>query len=120
MAKDVTPTSTTTYSSGVQNTIASGTKIVGTISTESEFRLDGEVNGDITSQSKVIIGQTGIVKGNIFCATAEIYGVVVGNITTSGLLSLRSTANVKGDINIKTLSIEPDARFEGSCSMNKG
>ncbi len=116
MAKDIIPNS----SGYIQNTIAAGTKIAGTITTDNDFRLDGEVRGDITSQNKIVVGPTGIVRGNLFCGSAEIMGVVEGNITTSGLLTLKSTAKVKGDLNIKTLCIEPDAMFEGSCSMNRG
>lgn len=117
MAKDMIPNTGGSY---IQNMIAAGTKIAGTITTDSDFRLDGEVRGDITSQNKIIIGPSGVVRGNLFCGSAEIMGTVEGNITTSGLLTLKSTAKVKGDLNIKTLCIEPDAQFEGSCSMNRG
>ncbi|MDO4190860.1 MAG: polymer-forming cytoskeletal protein, partial [Bacteroidales bacterium] len=91
MAKEFTPTTGT-----IQNTISAGTKIAGTIVADSDFHLDGEVKGDITCKAKIIIGQSGVVRGNLFCLNAEIYGVVEGNITTNGLLTLRSSARVKG------------------------
>ena len=59
----------------------------------------------------------GFVKGNVVCQNANIIGRVDGNISVKELLSLNSTANVKGDILINMLSIEPGATFSGTCRM---
>ena len=59
---------------GIINIIAAGTKIVGKVSVESDFRLDGEVEGDIFGKSKVVIGEKGNLKGSLTCANAEIIG----------------------------------------------
>ena len=40
-----------------------------------------------------------------------------GNLTVKELLCLHATAVVKGDIVINKLSIEPGAKFEGTCKM---
>ena len=106
-------------SGGIINIIAAGTKIVGKVSVESDFRLDGEVEGDIFGKSKVVIGEKGNLKGSLTCANAEIVGKVTGNIMTSHSLTLRSTAELKGDGKIKSLSVEPNAIFNGTCSMRE-
>ncbi|MGC3978001.1 MAG: polymer-forming cytoskeletal protein [Paludibacteraceae bacterium] len=99
------------------NVITSGTKIVGKINSDSDFRLDGEIEGDIICTGKVVIGQRGILKGSITCVCAEVMGVVVGNIKVGDTLTLRSSASVTGDVSIKSLMVEPNAVFNGSCSM---
>ncbi len=102
---------------GSINTISNGTVINGNISANGDFRMDGSLQGNITLNGKLVIGETGTINGNIICQNAYITGKVVGNITVQELLELQSTANVKGDIIINKLSIAPGAIFSGTCRM---
>lgn len=99
------------------NTISKGTTIKGGISAVGDFRLDGLLEGNITLNGKLVVGESGYIKGNVVCQNANIIGTVEGNISVKELLSLNSTARVKGDILINRLSIEPGATFSGSCRM---
>ncbi len=108
----------TSYNSGVMyNALTNGSKIVGKIFADSDFRIDGEVEGDISCNGKLIIGQNGVLRGTINCVNAEIVGAVDGNISVTDTLTLRSTAQIKGDVKTKILVVEPNAVFNGSCSM---
>lgn len=99
------------------NIITKGTTIKGDITATGDFRLDGTLEGSIQSNGKIVIGDTGVVNGNILCLNANIIGTVNGNLSVKELLSLHSTARVKGDILINKLSIEPGAVFTGKCCM---
>lgn len=99
------------------NTLSKGTVIKGSVSAVGDFRMDGTLEGNITLNGKLVVGETGVIKGNIVCQNANIIGHVNGNISVKELLSLSSTANVKGDILINRLSIEPGATFSGTCRM---
>ncbi|MDR1792772.1 MAG: polymer-forming cytoskeletal protein [Bacteroidales bacterium] len=99
------------------NIIGETTEIEGNIVTSGDMRIDGKLKGDFTSSQKLVVSQTGCIKGNINCNDCDISGKVQGNITTSGLLILRSTATVLGDITIFKLAIEPDGQFSGVCKM---
>jgi len=101
------------------NIVTYGTRIVGKIAAESDFRLDGEVEGDIICKGKIVIGQRGILKGSITCVNAEIIGKVTGNFLISETLTLRATADINGDVKTKSLVVEPNATFNGSCSMRE-
>ena len=50
---------------GLHNALAAGTTIKGNIITETDFRLDGKVEGDISCNGKIVIGPKGSVTGNI-------------------------------------------------------
>ena len=100
------------------NTLAFGTKVVGQIQAESNFRIDGSVEGTITCKGKVIIGAKGVMEGTLNCVSAEIMGAFKGKIFVSDTLSLKSTAKVEGEIKTKILSIEPNAIFIGTCDMS--
>ena len=105
-------------SGGVHNVLAGGTAVSGTIVTESDFRLDGRIEGDINCKGKIVIGPKGIIKGNIISDHAEILGNVEGTIRIKEKLIFKSSSNIKGDIYTQTLEIEPGAHFNGTCTMS--
>lgn len=99
------------------NALTQGSKIVGNISADSDFRIDGLIEGDLNCTGKVVIGEAGRVKGTIVCQNAEILGLLDGKIHCSQQLSLRSSGKIQGDVQTKTLIVEPGAIFNGTCSM---
>ena len=64
-----------------------------------------------------MLGETGIIEGEVVCQNALIAGTVKAKIQVAELLSLKAKANLHGDIVTNKLSIEPGANFTGSCSM---
>lgn len=103
---------------GLHNTLAAGTTVNGNIITETDFRLDGQVEGDISCKGKIVIGPKGRVIGNIISVNAEVLGEVEGSVRVSEKLILKATANIKGDVFAQSLEIEPNARFNGVCNMS--
>jgi len=101
----------------IHNTISNGTVISGTVTAENDFRVDGTIEGKIICRGKVVVGKTGFIKGDMDCTNAEIVGRVEGNVVVAEVLTLRSSAVVTGDIKISTLVIEPEAKFNGTCTM---
>ena len=100
------------------NKIVSGTTITGDINSEVNIVIEGEVHGNIHCTSKVTIGGSGRVKGNLNCVHAEIEGEMEGELAIENLLILKSSAKIMGDIQTLKLTIEEGAYFEGKCVMN--
>ena len=100
------------------NLISNGSVITGEINSTGDIRIDGILNGNITTKGKIVIGDTGSVKGEIHCKNADILGKVEGKIYVTELLSLKSTALINGEIKINRLAIEPGCRFNGNCDIN--
>ncbi len=69
------------------NTLAFGTKIIGEIHAENNFRIDGTVEGSIFCKGKVIIGTKGLIEGSLSCASAEIIGSFKGKIIYNRVFS---------------------------------
>jgi cytoskeletal protein CcmA (bactofilin family) len=99
------------------NALTSGSKIIGTIITDSDIRVDGTIEGDVKCSGKMVIGEQGLVKGTVECQSAEIMGTLDGKINVKYTLALRATSRLKGEINTQTLMVEPNAIFNGSCTM---
>lgn len=99
------------------NLIGNGTVIEGEIKSNGDIRIDGTVIGSITSKSKVVIGSTGKIDGDIFCQNADVSGNVKGRVTITEMLFLKSTAHINGDIHTGKLVVEVGAAFTGNCNM---
>ena len=105
---------------GKINSIMEGTSIEGEIRSDSNLRIDGRVKGTINVRGRLIVGQTGVIEGEVTCQSSDIEGTLVGKVNCQDLLSLKATAKLQGDINTKKLAIEPGAVFTGNCSMAGG
>ncbi|HSW68243.1 MAG TPA: polymer-forming cytoskeletal protein [Bacteroidales bacterium] len=101
------------------NLIGKGTVIKGDIVSNGDLRIDGNVSGSIQSTGKVVVGQTGIVEGEITCQNAELEGEIKAIIAVKGLLNLKQTARFTGDITTVKLAVEPGALFTGTCKMER-
>jgi cytoskeletal protein CcmA (bactofilin family) len=97
--------------------ISAGTTLKGDISSQSDLRIDGTIIGNVTSSSKIVIGATGSVQGDISGNQADIVGKVKGNIKTKDLLQLRGDCLVEGNVQAGKLQVEPTAIFNGQCNM---
>lgn len=102
-----------------RNLIGNGTVIKGDIDSSSDIHIDGQLIGNLKSNGKVFIGQTGILKGELVCKQAEISGTVKGKIKTEELTALKSTSKVEVELTTKQLLIEVGAQFTGQCIMNQ-
>ena len=103
--------------SGERNIIAKNTSLVGDIKSDGDFRVDGKIEGTITTTGRVVIGKEGFVKGTIDCVNADIEGSFSGKLLVDQVLSLKSTANISGDVTLGKLSVEPGAAFNATCTM---
>jgi len=99
------------------NSLTAGSKIIGTIITDSDIRVDGTIEGDVKCSGKLVVGEKGSIIGTVECQNAEIMGVVDGKIEAKQTLALRATSRLKGELSTQKLTVEPNAIFNGSCSM---
>jgi cytoskeletal protein CcmA (bactofilin family) len=101
------------------NIIGVGTEITGDINTNGDIRIDGFLSGNIITEGKLVVGETGKIKGEVDCKNSEVLGMIEGKIKVKELLTLKSSARIYGDMITKKLSIEPGSLFTGNCNMNE-
>ena len=93
------------------------TRITGNIISQADFRIDGKVEGTITTTGRVVIGEEGVVEGKITCENSDIAGTIKGNLDISGILSLKSSARIEGEVVAGKLAVESGANVDASISM---
>ena len=94
------------------STISSDITIVGKITGKGAIKIFGRIEGDLHA-SIVVINDGAEVDGDIVAEELTIGGRVKGTIHANRV-KLTSSAIVVGDIFHRSLSIEENARFEGS------
>ena len=87
------------------NIIAVGTTLKGDLVSSGDCRIDGTLKGNITSNSKIFIGKTGMIEGKIQCKSIEIEGEAKADIAVTELLSLKASAVLTGNINVCKIAI---------------
>lgn len=87
--------------------------LTGSIVSDGEIQLDGQVDGDVRAGS-LIIGEDAAVSGEVSAETVVIRGKVTGSVRARQV-QLASTARIEGDIVHATLSVESGAYFDGHC-----
>ncbi|MGI5173278.1 polymer-forming cytoskeletal protein [Treponema sp. OMZ 840] len=99
----------------VNTLIAPGTFIKGDMHLEGFIRLDGDIDGNIETSGKIIIGRQARVRGNITALAAVINGIVEGDIVAPEKVELFSTASVRGDVITKKITVEENVFIQGHC-----
>ena len=103
--------------SNSSNVIGKGTTLEGNIETSGNIRIEGRIHGNIKSKSKIALGHSSYVDGNVIAQNADIEGEVKGKIEITDMLVLKATATVQGDISTGKFVVEPGAVFNGTCKM---
>ncbi|OUS11219.1 hypothetical protein A9Q93_11680 [Nonlabens dokdonensis] len=103
-----------------QNRISQGTVVTGDIVSNGGFRIDGTVNGTLKTAAKVVIGKEGKLEGTLECNNADVEGIVSGKLIVDGILTLKSTAKINGEVVTQKLAVDPGASFNATCKMESG
>ncbi|MDA3942027.1 MAG: polymer-forming cytoskeletal protein [Bacteroidetes bacterium] len=103
--------------SATRNLIGNGTLIKGDIESAGDIRIDGTVIGILRSNGKIVVGQSGLVEGEMECQQADISGTIKANLKVAGLTSMKATAVFEGELSTVKLSIEVGTQFTGKCEM---
>jgi cytoskeletal protein CcmA (bactofilin family) len=100
-----------------RNVLSSDVEIKGTVKFANDLVVDGKIEGEISSEGNLTVGENARIKAEVKTATVVVYGKVHGNLTCTDRVELKASAEVVGDIKAKTLSIEAGAIFVGKSTV---
>jgi cytoskeletal protein CcmA (bactofilin family) len=101
----------------ISTLISEGCVFDGNLKAPAYMRIDGQINGDVTIDEGLILGDKGSVTGNIVTKEIIVYGTVKGNISTHSL-EIRSTGRITGDIKTQVLQVETGGIHNGKLAMS--
>ena len=99
------------------NRVSSGVSITGDVKFSSELVIDGEVEGNITSNGKLTIGTHATVVGDIRVGFVTIHGAVEGNVLAAERCALQAGGSLHGDVESPRLAMDENASFVGRAAI---
>ena len=99
--------------------VDTGCTIRGELEFSNSFRLDGRVEGVVRSRSELLVGESGVVEGEIEVARCLIGGEVRGVIRATEQVVLQASARVWADVYTTALVMEEGAFLEGKVRMEE-
>ncbi len=97
-----------------------GVLFYGNIESQAPGRIDGNVYGNVTVNSKLIVGEEAMINGNISALQIIVQGTVEGNIDCETKVVICNSAIVHGDILAETIDIKEGSVINGSVSKRSG
>jgi cytoskeletal protein CcmA (bactofilin family) len=97
--------------------VDSGCTIRGELEFANSFRIDGTLEGTVRSRSELVVGEAGVVTGEIEVARCLVGGQVRGKVRASEQVVLHATARVWAEIRTPALVMEEGAFLEGTVTM---
>ena len=97
--------------------LGKGTRIVGKLFFEGPARIEGAVEGEVTAQDTLTIGESAVVSAQVIGSAVVIHGRVTGDVTARKRLEIRAPGKLVGNITTPSLVIHEGVVFEGQCSM---
>jgi cytoskeletal protein CcmA (bactofilin family) len=113
------PVRTSSPMSTNKNILSSDVEIKGSLKFSNDLIIDGKIEGEVTSDGSLTVGENAFVQGEIRTKSVVLFGRVQGNITVSERCELKSSAVLEGDVVAGTLAIEEGATFMGKSSVGK-
>jgi cytoskeletal protein CcmA (bactofilin family) len=104
---------------GLTAFIDEGSEIEGRYTFSGTVMLNGRFKGEISTTDTLIIGDKGVMNGDVRAGQVLISGEVVGNVSAAERVELKRTARVFGDVEAPVVVVEEGVLFEGHCRMTK-
>ncbi len=107
---------------GIDAMIGKSIEITGNLKFSGGLRIDGKVLGNVTSadekhpESVLIIGESGLVEGDVTVPHVIVNGAVKGKLVSSNRIELQARARIHGDIHYATIEMELGAAVNGNLS----
>jgi cytoskeletal protein CcmA (bactofilin family) len=108
--------------SQVGGMLGEGVKMEGTLTFNHTFRVDGEFKGKIVKSERLVVGEKGLVSGEIEVNSIACYGKLEGKIRARGPVEVHPKGRIEGDFTIEEplLSVLEGGSIEGTIHMEKG
>lgn len=98
--------------------ISKGCVVHGRIESDVFVRIDGHIKGDLIIGEGLIIGENGIIEGNIKAREIVVFGTVNGSVTADSI-DIKSSGNILGELHTNSLQVETGATYIGNVIMDK-
>lgn len=97
-----------------------GSHFEGKMAFDEIVRLDGAFRGEITSRDTLIVGETADIQAQVIVGTLIVSGKIRGNIKAVSRVEMRAPAQIDGDVETPSLTVEEGVIWNGQLTMKQG
>jgi cytoskeletal protein CcmA (bactofilin family) len=101
-----------------KNSLNSDVELEGTLKFNDELTFDGKLDGDITSEGILNLGDNAVIKGNLNVNSVVLRGKINGTVTAKDRIEIKAKTELYGDIRAANLVIEEGVTFVGKSEVN--
>ena len=102
---------------GPQNILNSDVELRGNLKCAGDVFLDGRLDGDLTTDGLLELGENATVRGNLTAGSVIARGKVNGNITARDRLEVKAKTEVSGDLRAAKLVVDDGVVFVGKAEI---
>ena len=103
----------------INTIIGPGTSVSGDIESGGFTRVDGNVQGNVKANGRLVIGERARMRSNISGTFVTVGGVVFGNVVASERLIVLATGLVMGDIITRRIQADKGCLIHGRVKVCK-
>ncbi|HXF06686.1 MAG TPA: polymer-forming cytoskeletal protein [Blastocatellia bacterium] len=103
----------------VRGFLDEGTEVIGDLKFSEVLHLHGRIKGKVLSDGEIVVGEKGIIEGDVEVGVLTLGGTLIGNIIAKQKAYFLSTAKVRGDVCTPILRVDEGASWEGSITTSR-
>jgi len=97
--------------------LGQGTNWEGKLKFDGSIRIDGHFKGEIFANGMLIVGEEGMIEGDIYVSYLVISGEIHGNIVSDQRVDIHYPGKVFGNIQAPAVVMDQGVIFEGTTQM---
>lgn len=105
------------FNDDVETVVGPSVHVEGDLSSSGNIVVKGTVSGNVNTTKHLAVEKGAKIIANVKAGSASVSGEIKGNLKIKETLELTSTSRILGDINVKTLTVEPGAIIFGKVAM---
>ena len=103
----------------INSIIGEGTRFKGDLDLSGLLRIDGDFEGNIRTDGRVLVGRAGRARCLIEADTVVVGGILKGDVNAASKVVLLSTSVVIGNIRSPQLIVEEGVLLHGRCTVSE-
>lgn len=97
--------------------LGAGTSFHGQLTFTGVVRVDGEFDGDITSQGMLVVGKGARVSGRLTLGRLRCDGLVEADVVAASGVVIHASGRIVGTVRTPSLTVEEGGRLDGEVAM---
>ena len=99
----------------INTLVGPGSVIRGELSVAGFVRVDGDLEGNLETTGRVIVGERARIRGAVRCRIITVGGVIQGDVIAPDGVTILSSGTVLGSVITRKLQVEPEVILHGPC-----